>query len=166
MDSARRNWCRGYRNLIIWQNAIGFYAAVCERFEKFPWVLRRVASNQIAAADSIHRNIAEGYCRRSTREYLYFLGVAIGSLGECTSGFHACRHANQLSEDEFHRLDTLAYELENGLINLVAALKKKQDQMQQADANSVHEDSPEYGHNADPDSLPNDEWLNKATTKE
>ena len=51
----------------------------------------------MASSDSVHRNIAEGYCRRSLREYVQFLYVALGSLGETVSGLHACRKAEQIS---------------------------------------------------------------------
>ena len=43
----------------------------------------------IASADSVHRNIAEGYCRRSIREYIYHLYIALASLGESVSGYNA-----------------------------------------------------------------------------
>jgi hypothetical protein len=44
--------------------------------------LRKVAENSIDAAHSISRNIAEGYCRRSLKEYLNHLNFALGSCGE------------------------------------------------------------------------------------
>jgi hypothetical protein len=43
---------------------------------KFPYELKRIASNHIASVDSIHRNISEGFCRRSIKEYLLFLNYA------------------------------------------------------------------------------------------
>jgi four helix bundle protein len=58
--------------------------------------LRKVASNQIASIDSVHRNIAEGYCRRTINEYLQFLNVALASLGESVSGMHVYIEAKQL----------------------------------------------------------------------
>jgi four helix bundle protein len=87
--------------------------------------LKRVASQAIAASDSIHRNIAEGYCRRSIREYLNFLNIALGSLGENVSGLHAYLETGQISEEDFTVLDQLAYKLENGLLKLVESLEKK-----------------------------------------
>lgn len=81
----------------------------------------------MASADSVHRNIAEGYCRRLIREYIHYLYIALGSLGESASGYHAYLAANQLSEETFETLDQLAFKLENGLLRLVEALERKQD---------------------------------------
>ena len=37
------------------------------------------------------------------------------------------RQANQITEDEFERLETLAYRLENGLLKLVESLEEKRE---------------------------------------
>jgi four helix bundle protein len=97
------------------------------RFLEIPYELKRVANQAIASSDSIHRNISEGYCRRTIKDYLRFLYIALGSLGESVSGLHAYRNANQITEDEFQLLDTLAYKLENGLLKLVESLEDKRD---------------------------------------
>jgi hypothetical protein len=55
----RKNVNRGYRKLTVWQDAIAYYAATCQTFCGFAFVLQRVGSQQIASVDSIHRNIAE-----------------------------------------------------------------------------------------------------------
>ena len=89
--------------------------------------MKRIASQAMASADSIHRNIAEGYCRRSIREYIHYLYIALGSLGESVSGYHAYLTANQLSDEAFEAIDQLAFKLENGLLRLVEALERKQD---------------------------------------
>jgi len=54
-----------YQQLRVWEDAIDFYVANARIFRSFPYELKRVASQAIASADSVHRNIAEGYCRRS-----------------------------------------------------------------------------------------------------
>jgi len=87
-----------------------------------------VVNQAIACSDSIHRNISEGYCRRSIREYIQFLYIALGSLGESVSGLYAYRKSEQLLEDDFNTLDSLAYKLENGLLRLVESLEKKREQ--------------------------------------
>ena len=124
--SERRNINRGYRKLKVWQDAIGYYALTCEVFRAFPVVLQRLAAQQFASVDSIHRNIAEGYCRRSLKEYLQFLNFGLSSAGESVSGLHAYRNANQVSEVDFERLDAAAWKLENGLKRLIESLQSKQ----------------------------------------
>lgn len=125
METTYRNKNRGYQQLRVWQDAIEYYRLSCAVFRKLPYELRRVASQAIASADSVHRNIAEGYCRRSIREYLNFLNIALGSLGESVSGLHAYQVAGQLTESDFASLNDLAYKLENGLLKLVESLERK-----------------------------------------
>ncbi|MEO2048791.1 MAG: four helix bundle protein [Pirellulales bacterium] len=81
----------------------------------------------MASADSVHRNIAEGYCRRSIREYLQFLNIALGSLGESVSGYTTYHAAEQISESEFESLDALSFRLENGLLKLIESIQRKKD---------------------------------------
>ncbi len=123
----RRNRNRGYQKLTVWSDAIDCYVLTCRTFRSFPFELKKVASQQISSVDSVHRNIAEGYCRRSIKEYLNFLNIALGSLGESVSGLHGYRKAEHISEDQFEQMDALAYKLENGLLKLVEALEEKRD---------------------------------------
>jgi four helix bundle protein len=118
---------------------------MCSVFRKFPYELQKVSSQAISSSDSVHRNISEGYCRRSIREYLYFLYIALGSLGESVSGLHAYRKADQITEDEFQKLDTLAFKLENGLLKLVESLEKKREQGEWTDTLVVKESNAAYG---------------------
>jgi four helix bundle protein len=124
----RRNKNRGYQKLRVWNDAVDYYVETCKVFRKFPYELRRVVNQAIACSDSIHRNISEGYCRRSIREYIQFLYIALGSLGESVSGLYAYRKSEQLRGDDFDTLDSLAYKLENGLLRLVESLEKKKEQ--------------------------------------
>jgi four helix bundle protein len=127
MMNMMRNKNRGYQQLRVWNDAIEYYTLTCPVFRAFPYELKRVASQAISSSDSVHRNIAEGYCRRSIHEYLNFLNIALGSLGESVSGLHAYRQAKQISEDDFARLNELAYKLENGLLKLVESLEYKRE---------------------------------------
>ena len=128
MELSYRNKNRGYQQLRVWQDAIDFYVACCRVFRTFPYDLRRAGSQGIASADSVHRNIAEGYCRRSIREYMQSLNYALGSLGESVSGLIAYRRAEQITETDFEPLNSLAFKLENGLLKLVESLERKEMQ--------------------------------------
>jgi four helix bundle protein len=122
-----KNKNRGYQKLRVWNDAIEFYTETCKVFRTFPYELKRVASQAIASSDSVHRNIAEGYCRRSIKQYLNFLNIALASLGESVSGLYAYRNAEQLPEEQFQHINKLAYKLENGLLKLVESLEYKKE---------------------------------------
>jgi four helix bundle protein len=62
--------------------AISPYVLAYKEFSKFPFELKKTVANCIDAAHSISRNISEGYCRRSLKEYLNHLNIATGSCGE------------------------------------------------------------------------------------
>lgn len=122
----RKNINRGFKKLRVWQDAVSLYILACKVFGNFPFELKKVAGNSIDAAHSISRNIAEGYCRRSLKEYLKHLNIALGSSGE----FHSCsvtsRKAEQITREDFEEMDQLHYKVENGLLKLIESLQKKQ----------------------------------------
>jgi four helix bundle protein len=145
MEAHYRNKNRGYQQLRVWADAIDLYVLTCEVSRQFPYDLRRVASQAIASADSVHRNIAEGYCRRSIREYLNFLNYALGSVGESVSGFHAYWKARPLQQADFERLNGLAFKLENGLLKLVESLERKEMAGDWIDHLVIQESNETYG---------------------
>ena len=143
----KRNKNRGYQKLRVWNDAINYYVKTCDVFRKFPYEIKRVASQAISSSDSVHRNIAEGYCRRSIHEYLNFLNIALGSLGESVSGLNAYRKSEQITQEQFEELDSLAYKLENGLLKLVESLEQKRNRGEWIDHLTVKENNAIYGRN-------------------
>lgn len=142
-----KNRNRGYQQLRVWRDSIEFYRLTSQVFRKVPYELKRVGSQAIAASDSIHRNIAEGYCRKSIREYLNFLNIALGSLGESVSGLYAYRQADQITAEDFKVLDDLAFKLENGLLKLVESLERKKLHGDWIDSLIVSDSNEAYGLN-------------------
>jgi four helix bundle protein len=145
-----KNKNRGYQQLRVWRDSIEFYRLSSHVFRQFPYELKRVGSQAIAASDSVHRNIAEGYCRKSIREYLNFLNIALGSLGESVSGFHAYREAGQMTDEEFAALNELAFKLENGLLKLVESLERKKIDGDWVDSLIVKESNENYEDSSKP----------------
>ena len=145
MQTNHRNKNRRYQQLRVWQDAIDLCVLSCRVFGKFPFEMKRVASQAISSADSAHRNIAEGYCRRSLREHLQFLNIALGSLGESVSGFQAYREAEQISEEVFNALNDLSFKLKNGLLRLVESLELKQETGDWIDSLIIKESNVAYG---------------------
>ncbi|MEJ2635436.1 MAG: four helix bundle protein [Calditrichia bacterium] len=143
--AVRKNKNRGYQQLRVWQDAVEYYRLTCKIFRNFPYELKKVSSQAIASSDSVHRNISEGYCRRSLKEYLYFLNISLSSLGESVSGICAYQKAGQLSEEEFQQLDTLAFKLENGLLKLISSLEAKLENGDWIDHLIIKENNEIYG---------------------
>ncbi|MFQ6093682.1 MAG: four helix bundle protein [bacterium] len=141
----RRNKNRGYQRLTVWQAAIELYTVTWEIFRRFPYHLNRVSAQAIGSVDSVHRNIAEGYCRRSINEYLRFLYIALSSLGESVFGFIAGRRAGQLSDEDFEKLDALAFKIENGMLRLIESLERKRTSGDWIDTLMVKESNVAYG---------------------
>ena len=72
-----------YRDLEIWQVGIDLAVAIHKISKNFPKDEVYGMTSQIRrAAYSIPSNIAEGFGREHTHEYLHFLSVAKGSLNE------------------------------------------------------------------------------------
>src|SRR5512136_1670430 len=76
----RRNLNRGYMRLDVWQRGMDLFALA---FRLAGTVADFKLKSQFTdAAQSVSANVAEGYGRRTLPEYLQFLYVAKGSLGE------------------------------------------------------------------------------------
>ena len=123
INMERRNKNRGYLQLHVWGDAIELYRLTCGAVKGWPFEIKKSASQAIASADSVHRNIAEGYCRRSLNEYIQFLYIALASFGESVSGYDAFKAAEQINAASFETLDALAFKLENGLLKLIESLR-------------------------------------------
>ena len=72
-----------YRNLIVWQKAHELALFIYRLTDKFPMHERYALATQIRrAALSIPTNIVEGYNRKSKKEFVHFIDIALGSLAE------------------------------------------------------------------------------------
>jgi hypothetical protein len=67
-------------------------------------------------------------------------------LGESVSGLYSYRKAKQISKEQFERLDSEAYKLENGLLKLVESLERKRDRGDWIDHLIVKETNSVYGN--------------------
>ncbi len=122
----RKNINSGCKKLKVWQDAVSLYVLACKTFANSPFEFKKVASNTIDAAHSISRNISQGYCRRSLKEYLNHLNIALGSCGEFHSSYVNLKEAEQIPESDYDQIDALHYKLENELLSLIRSLQIKQ----------------------------------------
>ncbi len=77
------NIVNSYKDLLVWQQAIDLTVNIYALTSNFPKSeLFGLASQIQRAAISVPSNIAEGHARDSTKEYLRFISIALGSLAE------------------------------------------------------------------------------------
>ena len=77
----RKNKNRGFRKLIVWQDAIELYVIANEVLSTCNYKYTKSVANTLDVCQSVSRNIAKGYCRKGIKEYLQFLNFAIASAG-------------------------------------------------------------------------------------
>ena len=74
---------KDYKDLHIWQKGIEIVDKIYSITERFPQnELYGLTSQMRKAAVSIPSNIAEGFVRKHTKEYSYFLSISLGSCAE------------------------------------------------------------------------------------
>ena len=76
-------------------------------------------------AISIPSNIAEGYGRNSTNEYLHFLRIATGSLYELQTQMEISMNLNYLNKEKFDKLYELSREIERMISSLIRKISAK-----------------------------------------
>jgi len=116
-----------HKDLILWQKALDLAVLahhacnVMPRSETYGLVaqLRR-------AAASIPSNIAEGYARRSVKEYVYFLHVARGSMAELETQLLLAQRVGYLPDSEATDLQGRIDEVGRILNAVVAGLNRRQ----------------------------------------
>jgi len=122
-----RNKNRGYMNLIVWQRAMDLFQRAWQMTHTDVPIDFRLRSQLVDAAQSVSANIAEGYGRRGINEYLQFLYVGLGSLGETLTRTIGLNRTNQVSDEALKNFDELHYEVENRLSRLIEKLEQKRE---------------------------------------
>ena len=120
---------RTFRDLEVWQRAMGLAKAAYALTGKLPQHERYgLASQNQRAAVSVPANIAEGQARDSTREYLRFISIAIGSLAELStlvelaSGIHGAEVAcGQYIEEQIEEVRLMLRGLQGSLKSKLTA---------------------------------------------
>jgi four helix bundle protein len=117
------NPARGFRQLGVWQKAYEMTVEVYRLAKKFPKSETYGLTSQIQrAAVSVPANIAEGYDRNHKKEYLQFLFIARGSLGELETLLTLAKDLGYLSEDDYRAVDAKRAEAARMLQGLIKSL--------------------------------------------
>lgn len=115
-----------YKELIVWQKSVNLVKDVYKGTQSFPNTEQYGLVNQLRrAAVSIPSNIAEGYTRGSTKEYIQFLRMSLGSGAELETQLHIAHELGFLDTNHFQELESLTTEVMKMLNKLIATLVAK-----------------------------------------
>ena len=117
-----KNINRGYRKLEVWKEAVELFLIVKKRIDKLNTVSFKVKAQIEDSILSCSSNIAEGYGRRSIKENIQFLAIALASLGENYTQIFSLLNLGVIERDWFDEYDNKLYSLENKLIQLNKSL--------------------------------------------
>ncbi len=108
-----------YRDLVVWQKSMSLVTKIYEVTRIFPKEeIYGLISQMRRCAVSIPSNIAEGYGRKSTDDYLRFLQIAISSLYEVQTQMEISLNLGYLSKNKFENVYEQSREIERMLSSL------------------------------------------------
>lgn len=101
-----------YKELIVWQKSIELVKLIYQLTSLFPRSEQFGIIVQIRrAVISIPSNIAEGYARRSHKEYLQFYSISYGSALEIETQLIISKELNLADEKEFTQAECVLEEV-------------------------------------------------------
>ncbi|HVN95380.1 MAG TPA: four helix bundle protein [Syntrophorhabdaceae bacterium] len=86
----------------------------------------RLREQTIGAAVSTMRNIAEGFVRRSNKEFIQFLFISVSSAAELQSHLYVARDQKYVSQELFQAIYDQADKTSRIISGLITYLRTKQ----------------------------------------
>jgi four helix bundle protein len=115
-----------YRDLRVWQMGMTMVTEIYKVSQAFPREeLYGLTSQLRRAGVSVPANIAEGFGRQTTRDYLNFLTIARGSLMEVETLLQICRNLNYVDQPQLDNLLEHADHLSRSLNALITSLRRR-----------------------------------------
>jgi four helix bundle protein len=110
------------KDLQVWQKAMDLVVETYKIVNKLPKTeLFALSSQMRRAAVSIPSNIAEGFQRYGTKEYIQFIRVAIGSNDELETQLYVCSRLSYATEEEIKPV----VDLSNEVGRMLSAIRRK-----------------------------------------
>jgi four helix bundle protein len=122
------NQIRTHRDLLIWQKSMILVTEIYRKSQRFPTQEQYGLTSQIRrAAVSIPSNIAEGFGRQSTGDYIRFLNIAVGSLFEVQTQIEIAFNLSFIPESDFTGIFESTREIDRMMSSLIQKLKIKKE---------------------------------------
>ena len=114
-----------YRDLIVWQKAMQLVTDTYQITRNFPKEELYGLTSQIRRCSiSIPSNMAEGYGRNSTDDYLRFLKISRGSLYELQTQIEIAFNLHYIKKDDFDRMNEAGREIERMVSSLITKINQ------------------------------------------
>lgn len=118
-------YIKSYKELIVWQKAIKLVKEIFILTNKFPKSeLYGLISQMRRAAVAIPSNIAEGYGRKSSKEYAQFYSIAYGSALELETQIIISKDLSFTLLLNFAKVDVLLEEVSRMLNSMISQMRK------------------------------------------
>lgn len=115
-----------YRDLQVWRHALDWAEAIYEATAHWPRDERFGLISQIRRATvSVASNIAEGAARRSTGEFIQFVGMARGSQAEAETQLLLAQRLGYLPQSDAQALLAASSEISRMLVALTGSLVRR-----------------------------------------
>ena len=113
-----------FRKILVWQKSISLVTKIYKATNTFPKEEMFGLTSQIRRSSiSIPSNIAEGSGRESTKDFLRFLYISLGSIFEIQTQLEIAKNIIYIKEEEFNNLYEDSREIERMLASLIRKLK-------------------------------------------
>jgi four helix bundle protein len=117
---------KNYKDLKVWQKAYELCITIYKLTKHFPKEEAYGLTSQIRrSAVSVPSNIAEGYGRKTTQEYLQSLYIAYGSHCELETQVLLSKDLGYIKSDDFQKLQQDIGDVERMLKALIKSLQNK-----------------------------------------
>lgn len=114
---------KGFRGLKAWQSAYNLALTIYKITRSFPREEQYGLVSQIQRASvSVSANIAEGYERQYRKEYVQYLNIARGSLGEVETYLLFSKDLGYIREEQYNELEIIRQEAGRLLKGLIVSL--------------------------------------------
>jgi four helix bundle protein len=112
-----------FRDLIVWQKSYALCLLVYRYSRDFPKNEEFGLVSQLRrSAVSVPSNIAEGYNRKTKKEYVQFLYTSSGSLGELQTQLMISHDIGYLDDTRYGEMYELSIEVDKMLNKLIESL--------------------------------------------